>query len=285
MLPICHIACLTQINDPGHIVCHSSFSCEPEEEEQVVSRGSGDNGVKGIRSCRDCLVAQLVDSHCSRMGQEDKQFLWRNSDLVRLRRGAIVNDKLPDAPSIITVSAGRVGSRHMLSDGRQVISTLYDPGDTIDLRGISPDANRKIVALTDASVCIHDSVAFETLIRRNAAQSAVVERNIRNQLQRSEARCLDLARKTPIERTATFLMEQYGRQVRSHTCPGSLRVLERRSDIADYLGLQSETLSRVLSRLQSEGFIRLTGRQTIELADPAGLERIAQGGRPRARSD
>ncbi len=234
-----------------------------------------------IKSCEDCFIAQLVNSTCSTLTEDDKRLLWNHSDLVQVKAGNSIDGHIAGVPAIVSVCAGSVGVRHGLSDGRQAISTLYSPGDIIDLRDLPCDSHCKVVALTDAFLCLHDSEAFETLVRRNQALSAIHYRNIRNQLRRSEARCLDLARKTPVERVATFLMDRYGQDTQPPDRPVTLHTFEKRADIADYLGLQPETLSRVLARLQFEGFIKVVGRQIIVLEDPAGLAKIAQGGRPR----
>ncbi len=238
--------------------------------------------VKGIiKSCEDCFIAQLVNSSCSRMTEDDKRLLWNHSELVKINAGNSIDGHIAGVPAVISVCSGSVGVRHGLSDGRQAISTLFSPGDIIDLRDLPAEAHSKVVALTDAFLCIHDSAAFETLIRRNQALSDIHYRNTLNQLRRSEARCLDLARKTPLERAATFLMDRYGQVSDDGNRPATLHMFEKRADIADYLGLQPETLSRALTRLQFEGFIKLVGRQIIVVEDPAGLAKIAQGGRPR----
>jgi CRP/FNR family transcriptional regulator len=50
-----------------------------------------------------------------------------------------------------------------------------------------------------------------------------------------------------------------------------------RSDIADYLGLTIETVSRTLTRLRSEGVIEIVSQSELLIKDPAGLERLAGG--------
>ncbi|MEM8686692.1 MAG: Crp/Fnr family transcriptional regulator [Pseudomonadota bacterium] len=171
----------------------------------------GTKKVKGIiKSCEDCFIAQMVNSSCSRMTEDDKQLLWNHSELVHVKAGEGIDGHGAGVSVVISVCAGSVGVRHGLSDGRQAISSLYSPGDIIDLRDLPAEAHSKVVALTDAFLCVHDSAAFETLLQRNQALSAIHYRNTRDQLRRTEARCLDLARKTPLERAATFLMDRYG---------------------------------------------------------------------------
>ena len=70
-----------------------------------------------------------------------------------------------------------------------------------------------------------------------------------------------LGRKTALERVEAFLVEMGQRSQRA----GHLNLPMSRRDIADYLGLTLETVSRALSQLQSEGGLQLSGARKIEL--------------------
>ena len=111
-----------------------------------------------IKSCEDCFIAQLVNSSCSRMTADDKRLLWNHSEHVRVKAGNGINGHIAGVPAVISVCAGSVGVRYGLSDGRQAISTLYSPGDIIDLRDLPTETHSKVVALTDAFLCIHQTL-------------------------------------------------------------------------------------------------------------------------------
>jgi len=85
-----------------------------------------------------------------------------------------------------------------------------------------------------------------------------------------------LGRKTANERLASFLLLLAGRAER---VPGGkvelVRLPMSRSDIADYLGLTKETVSRVLSAFRRDRLIRLHSVDEIEIVDMAGLELLA----------
>ncbi len=79
-----------------------------------------------------------------------------------------------------------------------------------------------------------------------------------------------LGRKTATERVAAFLLEmdECMRPVTSITLPMSRR------DIADYLGLSVETVSRTISQLQNEGTVELLGKREVTLHSRARLRAL-----------
>jgi CRP/FNR family transcriptional regulator len=83
-----------------------------------------------------------------------------------------------------------------------------------------------------------------------------------------------LGRKTALERFASFLLDTARRQRRTQTVELSMT----RAEIADYLGLTTETVSRVTSKLKTSGMIRLVSLSEIALLKPAALAEIADGG-------
>ena len=77
------------------------------------------------------------------------------------------------------------------------------------------------------------------------------------------------------ERLAAFLISLSRRYAARGFSPRRLSLLMSRTDIANYLRLAAETVSRVLRRMQEEGLIAVERRQ-IELLDMTRLERLAQ---------
>ena len=98
-----------------------------------------------------------------------------------------------------------------------------------------------------------------------------------NELVAAQEQMLLLGRKTARERVASFLALQSrqgapcGQARRHFTLPMT------RGDIADYLGLTIETVSRTLTKLRSEGLIDVLAQSEIGIRDPSGLEDLAGG--------
>jgi CRP/FNR family nitrogen fixation transcriptional regulator len=90
-------------------------------------------------------------------------------------------------------------------------------------------------------------------------------------LVRAQEQLLVLGRQNAVERVAAFFLEMSERQ-------GGLRQVElpmSRLDIADYLGLTIETVSRVFSKLKSKGVIRLSSLRSVEIVKLQTLQDMA----------
>ena len=87
-----------------------------------------------------------------------------------------------------------------------------------------------------------------------------------------------LGRKTAAERVASFFLALARRDERSGGDEARfVRLPMSRSDIADYLGLTKETISRVLALLKRRRLLRLDAIDRVEILDRAGLELVAEG--------
>jgi CRP/FNR family nitrogen fixation transcriptional regulator len=159
----------------------------------------------------------------------------------------------------------------LLSDGRRQIGSFHLAGDIFGL------GNGGVHRFT-AEAVVKTTVR---LIRRQSLEAvaendAVVSRNLlgmttRN-LMHAEDHMLLLGRKTSLERVAAFLLEMDKRL----SITGIVALPMSRRDIADYLGLTLETVSRAISRFHRAGLLHFisSNQREISLRDRAGLERF-----------
>jgi CRP/FNR family transcriptional regulator len=91
---------------------------------------------------------------------------------------------------------------------------------------------------------------------------------------RDENMLLVLGRKSAEQRMATFLVDQSAKLRRHGMCGSEINLAMSRADIGSYLALAVETVSRVLTRLQESGLIRVR-RNQINILDAEGLCRVA----------
>jgi CRP-like cAMP-binding protein len=161
-------------------------------------------------------------------------------------------------------------------DGRRQVFAFYMPGD---ICGLEPDDSHK---LTIEAV---DSSAMAVLPRQACRVRMNADPRINGALFDGATRALTLSidhmmmvgRSSAEERLAWFLTMLRARSA----CP-SARVLDlamQRQDIADYLGLTIETVSRTFTHFRDRGFITLPRKRRVEILRPDALARLAAADR------
>jgi CRP/FNR family nitrogen fixation transcriptional regulator len=184
----------------------------------------------------------------------------------KYRGGAEVFGEAEPAEYVYQVIDGAVRSYKLLSDGRRQIGAFHLVDDIFGLEngGVHRFTAEAIV---DTTVRLVKRVSLAHV----AESDATVARDLLNMtatnLKHAEDHMLLLGRKNSLERVAAFLLEMDHRL----TAAGIMALPMCRRDIADYLGLTLETVSRALSTLQSQGilgFLGQTQRQIVLLDRP-----------------
>jgi CRP/FNR family nitrogen fixation transcriptional regulator len=166
------------------------------------------------------------------------------------------------AEYVFQIVEGAVRSYKLLSDGRRQISAFHLPGDIFGVE--TTDAYR---FTAEAVIATKVRIARRrTLFGSHSDGDAPAIKNVLNlvarNLQHAENHMLLLGRKTALEKVVAFLREMDRRSAGA----GVMILPMSRRDIADYLGLTFETVSRALSILRNRGilsFIGQTQRQIV----------------------
>lgn len=175
-------------------------------------------------------------------------------------KGAEIYGEKEPAEYVYQVKTGAVRSYKLLMDGRRQIGAFHLVGDIFGLE------NGSVHRLT-AEAVVKTTVR---LIKRQSLEAvaesdAVVTRNLlsmtTSNLEHAENHMLLLGRKTSLERVAAFLVEMDARL----TAAGIVALPMSRRDIADYLGLTLETVSRALSQLRRAGVLDFIGHTQREI--------------------
>src|SRR6201994_2321988 len=170
------------------------------------------------------------------------------------KKGTEIYGENGPAEYVYQVKTGAVRSYKLLTDGRRQIGAFHLVGDIFGLE--NGNAHRFTAeALVKTTVRLIKRQSLEAV----AESDAVVSRNLlsmtTSNLEHAENHMLLLGRKTSLERVAAFLVEMDGRL----TATGIMALPMSRRDIADYLGLALETVSRALSRLHEFGVLGFIG--------------------------
>jgi CRP/FNR family nitrogen fixation transcriptional regulator len=176
------------------------------------------------------------------------------------KKGAEIFGEKEPADYVYQVMIGAVRSYKLLSDGRRQIGAFHLTGDIFGLE-IGTEHRFTAEAIVDTTVRLMKRRSLELV----AESDVVVARNLLSMtstnLRHAEDHMLLLGRKTSLERVAAFLIEMDQRS----TAARILALPMCRRDIADYLGLTLETVSRALSRLHDLGILGFIGNNQRQI--------------------
>ena len=186
-------------------------------------------------------------------------------------RGAEIFGESEPAEYVYQVVDGAVRSYKLLCDGRRQIGAFHLVGDIF---GLENGAVHRFTAeaIVDTTVLLAKRISLEHVAATDALVAHALLTMTTSNLQHAEDHMLLLGRKTSLERVAAFLLEMDRRL----TAAGVMALPMSRRDIADYLGLTLETVSRALSCLHEKGILGFLGQtqRQIVLLDRLQLAKL-----------
>jgi len=179
--------------------------------------------------------------------------------LMQFDRNAEIYGESEPADYFYKVVSGAVRTYKMLNDGRRQIGSFYLPGDIFGLE-VGGEHTFSAEAVADSKVLVIRRSAVAALAGRNKEVAGQLWTMTAAELQRAQDHIMLLV-KTAQERVVGFLLEMAART------PGASEVdlPMSRQDIADYLGLTIETVSRMMTQLENSGAIAVPTSRHIVL--------------------
>ena len=179
------------------------------------------------------------------------------------------------------IVSGVVKLTRMLPDGREQIVGLLTATDTLGEIDASVSHN-SAECVTDVELCCFKRTQFETVLREHAELGKYLLHKSRQDLEKAQQFMTLLGRLGATEKVASFLLWLW-REGQSHCLHKAesdgnptINLLLTRAEIANFLGMTLETVSRNISKLRSMGLIKLIDTKVIEITDIEGLREIAQ---------
>ncbi len=175
-----------------------------------------------------------------------------------------------EAEYVYKIVSGAVRTCRILADGRRQINGFQVPGD---LLGLEADATHRLTAeaVSDTTVLLLKRRQVEKVAAANAAIACKLWGLTAQSLRRAEDHMMLLGRRNALERVAAFLLDLDRRLGGT----GLIELPMSRRDIADYLGLTLETVSRSVSQLQVEHALTLSGARRLVL-HKARMNRVVE---------
>ncbi len=187
---------------------------------------------------------------------------------VRMRRGQHVALTVEGADALFIVRAGTLTLNVTMPGTSRQLAALLFPGDVLRSGFVPPQVEGSLVAATASELLRLRWAAFAEAMARDHAVASFYHEAVDRQMARRAIHAAMLGRFDCQQKVATFLLEL---ALRTGTpLPGGGVGFDTplsRSEVADYLGLNADTLSRTMSRLRSSGVLNHTERSRAVLRD------------------
>lgn len=159
------------------------------------------------------------------------------------------------------IHSGALKTYVTASENIEQINGFYLPGDIVGLDSIATKKyNNSIKALTDTLVCELRYEELMSLIEINRSVRDMVFKLLSNDVLNYQKLVLCYSQKKADERLALFIYSLYARyEERGHSSL-NIKLSMSRADVANYLGLTIETVSRVLTKLQEQNILSVKGK-------------------------
>jgi CRP/FNR family transcriptional regulator len=168
----------------------------------------------------------------------------------------------------------RISLPAISEDGEKQVTGFYLPGEVVALDSVSTNHySCSAEALERSSLCEIPLNRLEELAARIPSLQQHFFQLMSHEIQSGQQMSMLLSRRTAEERLASFLLSLSTRFNRRRLSPTHFRLPMARNDIANYLGLAVETVSRVLTRFQKQELVLFHGRNCT-LVDIDGLKNI-----------
>jgi CRP/FNR family nitrogen fixation transcriptional regulator len=192
--------------------------------------------------------------------------------VLKFKRNAAVFNEGDPARHVYKVISGAIRTCRVLMDGRRQIADFTLPGDFfgLDWQG---EHGFTAEAIADAVVVSYPRSQLERIAETQVAVQKLLMSLLCKGLSATQNHVVMLGRQTAQERLAWFLLSIMGRS----DDDTNLELPMSRLDIADYLGLTIETVSRGISQFKRQRLITVSGSHKVALNNVAALEAIASG--------
>ena len=226
------------------------------------------------RACADCQLQDL----CLPIGisRTDVERLDQIVSRKRpLQRGSTLFNQGDQFGALYAIRSGSIKSYTVSDDGREQINAFHLPGEILGLDAISESTHPSAaVALETTSVCELPFDRLHSLAHEIKGLQHQLLRVMSRELNADERFMRILASRNAEERLAGFLLNLASRHGMRGYSSTEFNLSMSRHDIANYLGLAVETVSRLFTRFQQDGLIE-AHRKAVKILQREALAEMA----------
>ncbi|WP_420390638.1 fumarate/nitrate reduction transcriptional regulator Fnr [Marinobacter sp.] len=226
-------------------------------------------------SCHQCSLSNL----CLPLAVEESE-LDRLEDIVEqariFSRGEHIFDQSTPYRSCFAVRSGAVKTSIVSANGEEQVTGFFMPGELVGLDSMGSEHYACTArALERSSVCEFPVNRLEELTSKMPNLQHHMYNLMSQEIQGSHQLAMLLSKNTAEERVAALLLSLSSRFQRRRMSGTNFSLPMARSDIANFLGLAVETVSRVFTRFQNQCIINARGRE-IELLNVEALQMVTR---------
>jgi CRP/FNR family transcriptional regulator len=222
--------------------------------------------------CGDCPIRErAVCAYCSGADLSVLDAMKTYRDYTPGREILAAGEESPVVGSIVR---GVVKLTKTLHDGRTQMVGLLFPGDFVG-HAMRARAEYDAIAATEVTLCLFQRRPFEQLLREKPALEKRLLEMTLNELDAARDWLLLLGRKTAREKLSSFVLMLARRETTARPQANSAQVSLplTRAEIAEYLGMTIETVSRQFTKLRSDGVISFESSRALRVPD---MERLVE---------
>lgn len=235
--------------------------------------------------CAEC--PSRMKGLCSALAEADLCRLGSVSWHRRFRAGDVIHVEGEVPPSFCAIVKGVVKLMKSLPNGSQQIVGLFGAGDFLG-RPFGGEARATAIAASEVEVCWFPRAAIESLTASSGAVKDWLFEHVADELEKAQEWIMLLGRMTAEQKMAVFLLTVMKTAADERTGPTPTRDVAidlplSRTEIADYLGMTIETVSRQIARLRERSVISAGNTRSVVVHRPDVLAAIVESAQPAPR--
>ncbi len=225
-----------------------------------------------------CISIVPIFNH---LQYEEMLEIVKTSKTKSFKKGEMVFRAGEPSEHLYILHKGQVKIYRLSESGKEQLIRIMEPGDFMGELALftNESLTSYAEAMKDTEICaIHKSEMKEMLLSNPSISLKIIEEFSRR-LNETEKNIESLSSQDSEKRLATYLLElsAANEQVGANHEPIQITLPMSKKDLASYMGMTRETLSRRLSSFQDQGLISMSGQRKITILDVDALGEIENG--------
>lgn len=214
--------------------------------------------------CSSCIARS--STLCAGLADADMHELYGIAIERSYKTGEVLFHQEQSADFVFSIQSGYASMFRITSDGKRQILAFLFPGDFV---GFTSEDNYHVGvnAISALDVCRFERTRLEALIKKHPGMDRKLRFTLTRAMDAAYELMFSLGRKDAIQKVASFIWYVSYRQRKLHRPDNPIHLPMRRADIADFMGLTIETVSRAFTAMKEMDVIRLDGAYKVEIVD------------------